>query len=63
MGQVNDVEHIEDLEVAPVSGRDSLDTRTVIIGGEQSIKNALDWYPDQSKAGFQHLIKQVIDGR
>ncbi len=36
----DDVEHTEDLEIAPVGGRDSLDSRAVVIGGEQGIENA-----------------------
>jgi len=39
MGQMNDVKHAEDLEIAPVGGRDSLDTRAGITGGEQGIKD------------------------
>ena len=41
MGQMNDVEHSEDLEIAPVGGRDSLDARAVITGSEQRIENML----------------------
>jgi len=35
----NDVEQAEDPEIAPVGGRDSLDTGAVIIRGKQGIEN------------------------